>query len=455
MAPTAFASRETGAGGHLCGIIGAVAEVTGLCLFTLVIATEECIASRVIIYMNGIYLLPTGWQLLKQVRKRCSNQKANGHDDYHAFGEYQQNDDDDENGLLSWKHTAGLVLSLLFAIGGLAYAVYSKIQEPDTENLGLFRRTAPIIMFMVLLSFAWCPKIRKLQIRAKGNAEVYDEDIFEDDDRHLYDWQRIRVKTARERMTVITSLVKLCLTPFMAAAFAKAFELNVHFKDLKSGFEELNEDRYLLAMLVAQVVCSFFAKVFAYLACTLGLQKLCFASPLIISTPLSIILVATKGCNALGLCNCQTNLGNVLQIVILAGLLWLAQIFSTVIYIWQSQQFQMAKEDTLFWLPGYDGVLTEQSLILNRKNEATDDYYVSYRQLVKDSTIYICTTMYHEADFEMEQLLHSIAGVDAARKESKRQFESHIFLDDGVRGRLFENCRIEKFTRKMIKYQLD
>ena len=44
--------------------------------------------------------------------------------------------------------------------------------------------------------------------------------------------------------------------------------------------------------------------------------------------------------------------------------------------------------------------------------------------------------MYHEADFEMEQLLQSIAGIDAARRRSERQFESHIFLDDGVRGQV-------------------
>lgn len=44
--------------------------------------------------------------------------------------------------------------------------------------------------------------------------------------------------------------------------------------------------------------------------------------------------------------------------------------------------------------------------------------------------------MYHEADFEMEQLLQSIAGVDAARRESQRQFESHVFLDDGARGQV-------------------
>ena len=68
----------------------------------------------------------------------------------------------------------------------------------------------------------------------------------------------------------------------------------------------------------------------------------------------------------------------------------------------------LLEQDTLFLLLG---TLLEQNILLNRKNEATNEFFVNYRSLVKKSTIYICTTMYHEADYEMEQLLFSIAGI--------------------------------------------
>lgn len=42
--------------------------------------------------------------------------------------------------------------------------------------------------------------------------------------------------------------------------------------------------------------------------------------------------------------------------------------------------------------------------------------------------------MYREADYEMEQLLQSLAQIDKARKECKREFEAHIWFDDGARG---------------------
>ena len=92
----------------------------------------------------------------------------------------------------------------------------------------------------------------------------------------------------------------------------------------------------------------------------------------------------------------------------------------------------------------------EQFLLLNRKNEVTDEQYVNYHEIVKESRIYICTTMYHEADYEMEQLLQSLAKIDQARKECGREFEAHVFFDDGARGR---NNNI-KLVYKLLKFYI-
>ena len=79
------------------------------------------------------------------------------------------------------------------------------------------------------------------------------------------------------------------------------------------------------------------------------------------------------------------------------------------------------------------GVLLEQNLLLNRKNELTDDSLVNEHKRAKDSCIFICTTMYHEADYEMEQLLLSIRRVDIAREKSMRRIESHVWFDGAVK----------------------
>ena len=85
------------------------------------------------------------------------------------------------------------------------------------------------------------------------------------------------------------------------------------------------------------------------------------------------------------------------------------------------------------------GVLLEQHLLLNRRNKVTDDHQLKYSKVCKRSCIYICTTMYHENEQEMEQLLNSLHDIDCARQKSKRQIESHIFFDGAIKGDVLNN----------------
>ena len=220
---------------------------------------------------------------------------------------------------------------------------------------------------MLLISFAWCPKVRKLQIRVKRQTEFseLEEDVsFDSEDAELLDRQRLRMKTARQRITAITSLVKLCLTPAVGAACIYAFGLQVDGSKLKAGFENLGKHD-LLRLFLINIICGYISQVLGRLGCTLGLQKICFALPLILSTPVSVVLVgAFDGCRLLNICLCNTTMkdGEILETVILAIVMWLAQIFSTTIYIWQSQEFLMAKESMLFWVPSYDGESLNQGV---------------------------------------------------------------------------------------------
>ena len=212
---------------------------------------------------------------------------------------------------------------------------------------------------MILVSIAWCPKLRKLQIMAKKSPEldktVQDDLFYQSEDYVLVDWQKIRVKTARERMTVISSFTKLLLTPFVAALFSHSFKL-IDIGRVSKGFEHFSDNSHLLNMFIVQIVCSLVGQILGWLGCTMGLQKSCFAVPLILSTPLSVALVLTKGCVDMKFYPCFNDANDKLyETIILAFLLWLSQIFSTTIYVWKSQQFLMAKEETLFWVPTYDG----------------------------------------------------------------------------------------------------
>lgn len=47
--------------------------------------------------------------------------------------------------------------------------------------------------------------------------------------------------------------------------------------------------------------------------------------------------------------------------------------------------------------------------------------------------------MYHEEDYEMEQLLRSIHDVDMNSAKSGRHFESHVFFDGCVMANVYNN----------------
>ena len=102
-------------------------------------------------------------------------------------------------------------------------------------------------------------------------------------------------------------------------------------------------------------------------------------------------------------------------------------------------------------------MLLEQHLLLNRRNKVTDDYQLKYREVSKRSCIYICTTMYHEIEQEMEQLLNSLHDIDCARQKSKRQIESHIFFDGAIKGDVLNNYVLQLISLipKTLKVKVD
>ena len=198
---------------------------------------------------------------------------------------------------------------------------------------------------MLLVSFAWCPKIRKLQLDVKRSNDDKSE---KRSDLH-----------GPARITAISSFARLFCTPFVAALYGYSFGLNVTWKGLHAGFVNLHRKEYLTLLLI-NIACGWISQFLAKLGCRLGLKNACFLLPVILSTVLSIVFVgAFNGCKFLNICRCDTKLSSdeVLETVILALLMCSAQICSTIIYVWLSQEFIMAKDSMLFWVDSYDGKL--------------------------------------------------------------------------------------------------
>ena len=175
------------------------------------------------------------------------------------------------------------------------------------------------------------------------------------------------------------------------------------------------------------------------MACAMSIQPLAFAFPLLLSTPISIIMVATAcGGNQDGDGSWHgfslycLEPGELVGYVIISTVLWLSQTVVVWRTAWNSKGSLLALDESLFYQSSYNSILLEQYTLLNRR-APLPTARVAVPNDPDDARvrIYVCSTMYREARHEMKQLLGSLLKLD---NTVKNVFESHVFLDGGIKG---------------------
>ena len=171
-----------------------------------------------------------------------------------------------------------------------------------------------------------------------------------------------------------------------------------------------------LSTFLTHVTVSFFTYIFAWIAC--ALQSWAFVLPMLLSTPLSFVwhISSIEIDEVFPFADeyfVQWNLHYIVLIV--ASLLWLSQFLAFSYHIFQKSDKVLVRDADLFWMPRYNSVFLEQQLILNRKTAISGSDVMESNNMntkgifSKNNNIFICSTMYHETEKEMKQLLMSIA----------------------------------------------
>ena len=239
---------------------------------------------------------------------------------------------------------------------------------------------------------------------------------------------------------LLNSAMRILLFPFVAYGYSNLLDYNLTLDSATFSWE--NDQ---LSIFLTHVLISFVAYLFAWIAC--ALQSAAFFFPMLLSTPISFAWYAgsVEGDEVFPFRNVYSVDWNLEFLVFLvAALLWVSQFLAFGYYIFQNSDTILTSDEDLFWAPRYNGVFLEQHLILNRKTAITgfvaedtpaDPYRI--REIAKDSHIFICSTMYHENEVEMRQMLRSInrMAVEAATEtQENHKYESHIFFDNACSG---------------------
>lgn len=230
-----------------------------------------------------------------------------------------------------------------------------------------------IPLSMLCLSIAWSPKMLKLLTEPVSVKTSDHQRAFEDN------MSNITVKSARNRVTLITSTIKFLLT------FLFGFGLNYFLRvggetnpgiSFYNGLKYFSDNKVLMSLFFIQVSSSLIGYLFCWLACTINLQKICFVFPLLLSSPAAAAIVyhAEPICGFFHMTCLETKTWGWWETALLGLFMWLSQVISLNVEFYKSQQFLMAKEDYLFWLPVYNGktFLLDTSM-LEKQNPQIDN----------------------------------------------------------------------------------
>ena len=219
------------------------------------------------------------------------------------------------------------------------------------------------------------------------------------------------------------------------------------------GFTDWTPHEHLVFFL--QVFGALLAVFFSLIALWSTFQRWAFTLPLLLSTPIAILWFVLQhgfklhnfpfgdispSAESIYYLNGTRNLSII--VACLLFVLWIGEILCLGARIWKKPKIPVARENTLYLSPAYDGVFLDSFLLLNRYSAQQLHLQSARVQNVADrsrtSTVFICSTMYREAEHEMRQMLksiHRVAQLAASDTQSNTaQFESHVFFDGAVKS---------------------
>ncbi|KAI6645780.1 Chitin synthase 6 [Oopsacas minuta] len=314
-----------------------------------------------------------------------------------------------------------------------------------------------LIASLFILSVLWSPNIQNLTIQPNLKFKTLKDALFLEFV-ETKGAERGMQANARWKGGMIYSCVKFFTFLFIApVAFfllnIKETSISNFCTDTYCAFDLKTDLSFVLAV---NILLALLVYAMGYMACSIRSQQIGFFIPLILSTPLTVFLInlmqswetwpnithtmLSNYTNSFNTVNMVTYRSVMNVTIILLGIALLATPLTYTYTFFKNSKVVMATDDLLFHLPSYNPIFLAEYFLLNRRVERTmlskiDGPFAKPKDY-DNAYIFICSTMYHESEKEMRNLLLSIKSVaDAAASGFlKQKFESHIFFDGANQG---------------------
>lgn len=263
---------------------------------------------------------------------------------------------------------------------------------------------------------------------------------------------------------LINSFVRLFLYPLVTyVLYRYATPFQQHIDPWCTGSDcSVSVAGPTLILTILHITAGFLGYLAVWISCIMTINQFSLGVSLLLSSPIAVSLYyATKYITLLHKFHSfffaydgpeEYIFGGIPILTILAGLVWIAEVFAVGYFICTKKNLILARDCDMFLVPHYNSVFLKQHIILNRqvKAEATGSH--GTRRFSKDNTIprtiFICSTMYRENCTEMEQMLTSIYRVAQSFSSSDPfwqncQIESHIFMDGAINGNQIESFGLQ------------
>lgn len=138
----------------------------------------------------------------------------------------------------------------------------------------------------------------------------------------------------------------------------------------------------------------------------------------------------------------------------LSLIIWALPFLVEKVQMYEDTDYLLVPTEHLFSCYSVNSLFVIQHLFANYTPQTIFERYSHQNQNSKDkaTTIFVCTTMYREAEYEMRRLLVSLRKLSLSEKLKKENvyLETHIFLDGGAEG-----GRLKEFALQLLSLVTD